>query len=91
MYLTPLPQPKGRFGTQKFQWNTILLVKQSEMMKEAGFEGHYTNHSLRVTSATRLFDAEVDESPVLKECGHLKLQDWSGESPVLKECDHLKL
>ena len=67
------------------------MAKQSEMMKEAGFEGHYTNHSLRVTSATRLFDAEVDESPVLKECDHLKLEDWSGESPVLKECDHLKL
>ena len=28
----------------------------SEIMKQAGFEGHYTNHSLRVTSATRLFN-----------------------------------
>ena len=42
----------------------------SEMMKEAGFEGHYTNHSLRVTSATRLFDAEVDEQLIMTRTGH---------------------
>ena len=40
-----------------------------EMMREAGFEGHYTNHSLRVTSATRLFDAEVDEQLIMTRTG----------------------
>ena len=39
-------------------------------MREAGFEGHYTNHSLRVTSATRLFDAEVDEQLIMTRTGH---------------------
>ena len=33
----------------------------SEIMKQASFEGYYTNHSLGVTSATCLFNAEVDE------------------------------
>ena len=40
------------------------------MMKEAGFEGHYTNHSLRVTSATRLFDAEVDGQLIMTRTSH---------------------
>ena len=39
-------------------------------MRETGFEGHYTNHSLRVTSAARLFDAEVDEQLIMTRTGH---------------------
>ena len=42
----------------------------SEMMKGAGFEGHYTNHSLRVTSTTRLFDAEVDKQLIMTRTSH---------------------
>jgi len=30
-------------------------------MGVSGLQGHYTNHSLRATAATRLFKAEVDE------------------------------
>ena len=41
-----------------------------EMMKKAGFEGHFTNHSLRVSSATRLFDAEVNEQLIMSRTGH---------------------
>ena len=41
-----------------------------EMIREAGFEGHYTNHSLCVTSATRLFNAEVDEQLIMTRTGH---------------------
>ena len=40
------------------------------MMREAGFEGHYTNHSLRASLATRLFDAEVDEQLIMSRTGH---------------------
>ena len=32
------------------------------MLKEAGFSGRFTNHSLRATSATRLFDAGLMSS-----------------------------
>ena len=53
-------------GTQHPWQNKII----SEMMKEAGFEGHYTNHSLHVTSTTRLFDAEVDKQLIMTRTGH---------------------
>jgi len=33
-------------------------------------EGNYTNHSLRATSATRLFDAGVDEQLIMSRTGH---------------------
>lgn len=33
-------------------------------------EGKYTNHSLRATSVTRLFDAGVDEQLIMAHTGH---------------------
>ena len=42
----------------------------SGVMKQAGFEGHYTNHSLRVSLATRLFDAQVDEQLIMSRTEH---------------------
>ena len=70
-YLTPLPKPKGNVWYSKAPMGHNTLSKiVSEMMKEAGFEGHYTNHSLCVTSATRLFDAEVDEQLIMTRTGH---------------------
>ena len=31
------------------------------MMSEAGVEGYYTNHSLRATAVSRLFQNDVDD------------------------------
>ena len=71
LYLTPLPKQKGKVWYSKVPIGHNTLGKIiSEMMKEAGFEGHYTNHSLRVTSATRLFDAEVDEQLIMMRTSH---------------------
>ncbi len=47
-------------------------------MEQAGFQGHYTNHSLRVTAATRLFDAQIDEQLIdeqlnMNRTGHSSL------------------
>ncbi len=39
-------------------------------MKTAGFAGHYTNHSLRVSAATHLFDSGVDEQLIMNRTGH---------------------
>ena len=39
----------------------------------AGIQGHQTNHSLRVTTATRLFHAGVDEQLIMKCTGHRSL------------------
>ena len=68
LYLTPLSKPKGKVWYSKVPMGHNTLGKI--IMKEAGFEGHYTNHSLRVTSATRLFDAEVDEQLIMTRTGH---------------------
>lgn len=40
------------------------------MCKEAGVVGYKTNHSLRTTTATRLFHAGVDEQLIMERTGH---------------------
>lgn len=39
-------------------------------MAEAGFVGHYTNHSLRATTATRLFQHNCPEQLIAEQTGH---------------------
>ena len=41
-----------------------------KMCSEAGFEGQFTNHSLRATAATRLYAAGVDEQLIAEKTGH---------------------
>jgi len=50
--------------------NTLGTVVQ-RICKMAGFVGHYTNHSLRSTAATRLFNANVEEQLVMEKTGHV--------------------
>ena len=40
------------------------------LFKAVGILGHFTNHLLRVTSATRLFEAHVDEQLIMERTGH---------------------
>lgn len=40
------------------------------MCERAGFSGHFTNHSLRATAATRLYDAGVDEQLIAEKTRH---------------------
>jgi len=39
-------------------------------MKAAGYEGQCTNHSLKVSTATRLYSAGVDEQLIMDRTGH---------------------
>ena len=55
-------EDKGRYLVFK---NSIV-----KGMMEAGFDSHYTNHSLWVSLATHLFDAEVDEQLIMSHTGH---------------------
>ena len=50
-------------GTQKCHWAIIYCPKPSVayLVMLALLHGHYTNHSLRATAATRMFNAGVDE------------------------------
>ncbi len=42
----------------------------STLAKEAGLVGHFTNHSLRATAATRMFNGGVDEQVIKEITGH---------------------
>ncbi len=41
-----------------------------EMCEEAGFEGNFTNHSLRSTSATHMYQAGIDEQTICEITGY---------------------
>ena len=44
-----------------------------DICKQAGFEGHFTYHSLRSTSATRMYEQGVDEQVISEVTGHRSL------------------
>jgi hypothetical protein len=55
-------------------------------MKSAGIPGYFTNHSLRATAATRLYDAQVDEATIMDRTGH---RSTSGVRTYKRESDKL--
>ena len=71
LYLTPLKNP-----TQDCWFSRIpighnkLADTVPRLMREAGIEGYFTNHSLRATATTRLYDAQVDEASIMERTGH---------------------
>ena len=70
-YLTPLRKPKSDiwFSSTPVGHNTLnSTVKR--LCKAAGIEGFKTNHSLRVSAATRLFQSGVDEQLIMSRTGH---------------------
>ena len=73
-YLQPLRKPKQDcwFAAKPLGHNPLdSMVK--EMCKAAGITGYKTNHSLRATTATRLFQAGVDEQLIMERTGHRSL------------------
>ena len=88
-YLTPLSTPKEDvwYSRAPLGHNTLSKIV-NEMMAQAGFEGYYTNHSLQVSSATRLFDAEVDEQLIMSRTGH---SSTSGVRAYKRISEKLKL
>ncbi|XP_067654082.1 uncharacterized protein KIAA1958-like [Haliotis asinina] len=70
-YFTPRKVPKGDdwfmetpVGHNKLQ-NTV-----GRICGQAGILGRKTNHSLRATAATRLYEANVDEQIICEQTGH---------------------
>ncbi len=53
--------------------NTLQLTVP-RLCSSAGIEGYKTNHSLRVTAATRLYQAGVDEQLIMKRTGHRSIE-----------------
>ena len=59
------PTPATWYCDQPYGVNKIKATVK-EICKEAGIEGHFTNHSLRATCATRMYDKNVPEQ-IIKE------------------------
>lgn len=77
-YLKPLQfTPTGE--TLPWYWDEPISRKKLQTMvkdicTEAQVEGNFTNHSLRATGATALFDAGVPETIIQKRTGHKSLK-----------------
>ena len=63
------PTPSTWFCDQPFGVNKIKTVVR-DICKEAGLEGHFTNHSLRATCASRMYDKNVPEQIIKETTGH---------------------
>ena len=71
LYLKALKYPKGEVWYQKMPVGHNVLSKMiSRMMSSANISGHFTNHSLRSTATTRLFNAHLDEQLIMARTGH---------------------
>ena len=73
-YLTPLKKPKGSlwYGVTPVGHNTLAKTV-SRLCQVSGMSGYKTNHSLRVTTATWLFQAGVEEQLIMSRTGHQSL------------------
>ncbi len=73
LYKYPLSDKKltGRtwYSDKPVGVNSLKKIVSS-LAKEAGLVGHYTNHSLRATAATRMYNGGVDEQVIKEITGH---------------------
>ena len=70
-YLTPKRNPNSQvwYSTCPVGYHTLAnMVKR--LCKSASIDGFKTNHSLRVTAATRLFSEGIDEQLIMMRTGH---------------------
>lgn len=75
LYLQPANKPTdAKWYTSKPLGHNTLSKTISRLCKSAGIEGFKTNHSLRATAATRLYELGVDEQMVMERTGHRSLE-----------------
>ena len=73
-YLQPLPKPKQScwYSVKPIGQHTLnIMVK--DMCRCGGIQGYKMNHSLRTTTATRLFRAGCDKQLIMERTGHRSL------------------
>jgi integrase len=70
-YLRPLAKPNGSiwYACQPIGQHKLANVV-AEVCKKGGLQGHRTNHSLRATAASRLYDQNIDEQLICEVTGH---------------------
>ena len=69
-YLRALPKPNGEIWYYKKAGRETLGNVVKKIMKKAQLDGHYTNHSLGRSCATRLYDSGVPEQLIQETIGH---------------------
>ena len=71
LYLRPHIKytPKIWFGDQPYGVNKVSSTVKN-LCTKAGFQGKFTNHSLRATSASRMYQNEVPEQIIKEVTGH---------------------
>lgn len=66
-YLKPLSDPQDC-------WLSSVTIEHNMLkkmaLKSVGIDGYYNNHSLKVTTATRLFEVGDDEQLTMQRTGH---------------------
>jgi len=76
-YMRPLEQipddGKPWYTGQRVGINTLKTIIP-KLSSESGVDVKYTNHSLRATSATRMFTGGVPEKVIAEKTGHRSLQ-----------------
>ena len=74
-YFKPLQNPTADtwFSARPIGHNTLEHTV-ARLCSAAGIQGFRTNHSLRATAATRLYQAGVDEQLIMETTGHRSLE-----------------
>ncbi len=74
-YLQPANKPtEAVWYTSKPLGHNTLSKTICRLCKTSGIEGFKTNHSLRATAATRLYELGVDEQMVMERTSHRSLE-----------------
>ena len=71
IYVRLVCMPKGDVWYQMLPVGHNTLANTiPRLLKAAGISGHFTNHSLRATSATHMFDAGIDQQLIMSCTAH---------------------
>ena len=70
---TPSNPSVSSFTNQRVGINVLKNVLP-ELSEKSGIQVRYTNHSLRATAITRMFNGEVDEKVIAETSGHRSLK-----------------
>ena len=71
-------RPYTKFTPEKWYMNSPVGVNKlqgvvKQVCKDAGLDGYYTNHSLRSTAATRMYQSDTPEQVIQEITGHRSL------------------
>ncbi|XP_011408935.1 PREDICTED: zinc finger MYM-type protein 2-like [Amphimedon queenslandica] len=71
LYLQPLHKPRPECWYQsKAVGHNSLTATVKKIIDQLGISGYYTNHSLRRTCVTRLYQSGAEEYEIMKVSGH---------------------